>query len=207
MQYRTLSIGRIRRQVNDNRILKAMNERKAMIKKYGDRRLYDSSARRYVKLDDIAGMIREGIEVDVIDARTGKDLTRVVLTQIIMEDMRDGTAGLPVKLLRQLVVASDRATHDFLSWYLETAFELYRKAGAAFRMRLSEAKSVVSNPLESLRHMLGSVPGLTGNDSAELEDLRRRVLELETRLAQYERRTTSRTRKKGGVSPLPARER
>ncbi len=73
-----------------------------VIKKYGNRRLYDSSNSKYVNLDDIAGFIREGKEVQVVDAKTGRDLTRVTLTQIITEDAKEKPTGLPLELLRQL---------------------------------------------------------------------------------------------------------
>jgi polyhydroxyalkanoate synthesis repressor PhaR len=169
-----------------------MIERKAVIKKYSDRRLYDSTARRYVNLGDISRMIREGTDVTVLDARTGKDLTRVIFTQIIMEDTRDGEAGLPLKLLRQLVVASDRATHDFLSWYLETASELYKKTGTALLSRVSEARSAVTNPLEFVRHLLGGQAPTPEIDKAEADALRRQVRELEARLAEIERREPTR---------------
>jgi polyhydroxyalkanoate synthesis repressor PhaR len=78
-----------------------------VIKKYGNRRLYDSSNSRYVNLDDIAEFIRAGKDVQVVDAKTGQDLTRVTLTQIITEDAKDKPTGLPLELLRQLIVASD----------------------------------------------------------------------------------------------------
>lgn len=162
--------------------------RKAVIKKYSDRRLYDSGARCYVNLDEIARMVRDGVEVQVVDARTGKDLTRVILTQIIMEDTREGETGLPLKLLRELVIASDRATHEFLSWYLETASDLYNKAGAALRSGVSEAKSAVSSPVEFVRHLVSRDPHPPENRS-EIEELRRRVRDLEARLAQRPRKT------------------
>jgi polyhydroxyalkanoate synthesis repressor PhaR len=154
----------------------------AVIRKYGDRRLYDTAASRYVKLEDIARMIREGVEVEVVDARTGKDLTRVVLTEIVMEDARDRDTGLPMHFLRQLVVASDRATHEFLSWYLNGTLDIYKKAQEALHSRISEARQVVSSPLDFVRHVLGQAPPAAGEN--ELEQLRRRVAELEARLAQ-----------------------
>jgi polyhydroxyalkanoate synthesis repressor PhaR len=162
--------------------------RQAVIKKYGDRRLYDSTSRRYVNLEDIARMIREGVEVQVRDARTGKDLTRVVLTQIIMEDVRDDGTGLPTKLLRQMVVASDRATHEFLSWYLDTAFELYQKAGSALRSRVSDARSAVSSPVDFVRGLIGGILPRSAEQDAEIEELRRRVQELEAQAPPPRRR-------------------
>jgi polyhydroxyalkanoate synthesis repressor PhaR len=69
--------------------------------------LYDTAGSRYVNLDDIARFVREGKELQVVDAKAGQDLTRVTLTQIIMGDAKDNPTGLPLELLRQLVVASD----------------------------------------------------------------------------------------------------
>src|SRR5579864_3054232 len=94
---------------------------KVVIKKYGNRRLYDTAASRYVNLDEVAGFIRQGKDVQVLDAKTGKDLTRVVLTQIITDDARDKPTGLPLELLRQLVVASDEVRREFVMWYLKSA--------------------------------------------------------------------------------------
>ncbi len=161
-----------------------------VIKKYSDRRLYDTSARKYVNLDDIARMIRDGVDIEVRDARTGKDLTRVVLTQIIVEDTREGQTGVPVKLLRQIVAASDHATHDFLSWYFETASELYRKAGSALLSRVAGARTAVSNPVDFMRHLLGGEE--PGNQASEIDALRARVLELEARLEKGRRRPRTR---------------
>jgi polyhydroxyalkanoate synthesis repressor PhaR len=158
-----------------------------VIKKYSDRRLYDSGASRYVKLEDVARMVREGIEVKVVDARSGKDLTYLILTQIILEDARERETPLPLQLLTQLVRASDRATHDFLSWYLNSTFDLYQKAQDAVRARLPEAKAAVARPIEFVRNLLAErpaphLPPLA--DITEVEQLRRRVEELEERLAR-----------------------
>src|SRR5438034_6436898 len=105
-----------------------MKQAEVIVRKYGDRRLYDTSSSRYVKLDDIARMVRDGIDVQVRDARTGKDLTHMIFTQIIVENARERETALPLQLLRQLVKASDRATHEFLSWYVNSTLELYQKA-------------------------------------------------------------------------------
>jgi len=153
-----------------------MAKPKVLIKKYSDRRLYDSTASRYVKLEDIARMIREGREVEVRDARTGKDLTCAILTQIVMEDAREGEAVLPVQLLQQMVMASDRATRDFLSSYLHGTLDLYTKARETFESQLAGAKQAVTNPVEFVRNLMGK--------DAEVEQLRRRVKELEARLAE-----------------------
>lgn len=161
-----------------------MNKSKSLIRKYSDRRLYDTSASRYVKLEDVARMVREGIDVQVVDARTGKDLTHMILTQVIVEDARARETALPLQLLQQLVRASDRTTHEFLSWYLNSTIELYQKAQQAVHAQLSEAKSVVTSPLEFVRRLLAGQPWPPATGVSEIERLRRRVEELEARLAQ-----------------------
>ena len=149
-----------------------MAEPKVVIKKYENRRLYDTGASRYVNLEEVARMVREGKEVQVVDARTGQDLTRVVLTQIIMEDAKGHESGLPLELLRKLIVASDRATHEFLSWYLTTVTDMYQKAQSALQTR----------PLDLVRNLFSS-SAQTG-PAEEIESLRRRIEELEGRLEQ-----------------------
>ncbi len=162
-----------------------MTKPDVLIRKYGDRRLYDTTASRYVRLDDIARMVREGLSVEVRDARSGKDLTHMILTQIIVEDAREQDTALPLQLLQQLVRVSDRATHDFVSWYLASTLDLYQKTEETVRSRISEAKSAVSNPLDFMRHLLAGkqLPPPPGD---EVSTLRRRVEELEARLAATE---------------------
>lgn len=150
-----------------------MAERKAIIRKYENRRLYDTTASRYINLDDVARMVRDGVEVQVVDARTGEDLTRVILTQVIMENAKGKESGLPLDLLRKLIVASDHATHEFLTWYLTTVTEMYQKAQSALQTR----------PLDLVRNLFSSpaAPALP-TPAEEVQALRRRVQELEERL-------------------------
>src|SRR5919201_4499034 len=112
-----------------------------LIKKYGNRRLYDTAGSRYVNLDQIAALIRQGREVRVVDAKTGQDLTRVTLTQIITEDAKDKPTGLPLELLRQLIVASDETRQQFIMWYLKSAFDAYQKVQDAVQSRLGDVQA------------------------------------------------------------------
>jgi polyhydroxyalkanoate synthesis repressor PhaR len=155
-----------------------------LIKKYGNRRLYDSVNSKYINLDDIAGFIREGKEVKVVDAKTGQDLTRVTLTQIITEDAKDKPTGLPLELLRQLIVASDEARQEFVMWYLKSAFDSYQKVQDAVQSRLGEVQSTILSPVDMMKRFLGT-PGPSETQAApgpDLDALRKRVAELEARL-------------------------
>lgn len=160
-----------------------MKNPEVLIRKYSDRRLYDTSSSRYVKLEDIARMVRDGIDVRVVDASSGKDLTHVILTQIIVEDAREREIALPLQLLTQLVRASDKATHDFLTWYLNSTLDLYKKAQDTVQTRLSDAKSAVTSPLEFVRNLLsGQSLQPAASQAGEVEELRRRVAELQSHL-------------------------
>jgi polyhydroxyalkanoate synthesis repressor PhaR len=98
-----------------------------LIKKYGNRRLYDTESSRYITLEDLTEAIRKGGEARVIDAKTNADLTQVTLTQIIMEG-RGAQKLLPASLLHQLIRLGDDALADFLGRYVQAALELYLQA-------------------------------------------------------------------------------
>lgn len=155
-----------------------------LIKKYGNRRLYDTTGSRYVNLDDLAAMVRAGKDVRVVDAKSGRDLTRVTLTQIITEDAKGKPTGLPLELLRQLIVASDEMRQEFLMWYLKSAFDTYEKLQSAVQSRLSEVQSAILSPVDMMRRFLNastSSPQRT-DDESEVHALRKRVEELEGQL-------------------------
>ena len=131
-----------------------------VIKKYGNRRLYDTSTSRYINLDDIARMVRNGKNLQVLDARSGEDLTRVTLAQIIMEDAKDQPTGLPLELLRQLIVATDEVGRDFVMWYLRSAFDTYQKLHNSLQSGITGLRSAAFTPLEMMQSILkGTPPG------------------------------------------------
>jgi polyhydroxyalkanoate synthesis repressor PhaR len=169
-----------------------MKSSTVIIKKYGNRRLYDTAASRYVNLDDIAALIRENKDVQVVDAKNGRDLTRVILTQIITEDAKDKPTGLPLELLRQLIVASDEVRQEFVMWYLKSAFDTYQKVQDAVQSRLGEVQSAILSPVEMMKKFLGGAPP-KAEPEPELDALRKRVAELEARL---ERRARKEKRKR-----------
>jgi polyhydroxyalkanoate synthesis repressor PhaR len=151
-----------------------------VIRKYANRRLYDTSSKKYVNLDDIAALIRQGAEVQVVDAKSGQDLTRVVLMQIIVEDAKGQPSGLPLELLRQLIVASDHAGQEFIMWYLNTAFDAYHKVQDTLQSRFHEMRTAAMSPLSLVKTFLGGAP--PQENDGEVEQLRRRVAELEAGL-------------------------
>ena len=98
-----------------------------LVKKYGNRRLYDTEESRYITLDELTVKIQKGAEPRVIDAKTGEDLTQPTLTQIVMES-RGAAKFLPVPLLTQLIRLNDGFLSEFLGRYVTAALELYLHA-------------------------------------------------------------------------------
>src|SRR6201993_464078 len=166
-----------------------------LIKKYGNRRLYDTAGSRYVNLDDLAELVRAGKEVRVVDAKTGRDLTRVILTQIITEDAKGKPTGLPLELLRQLIIASDEVRQEFLMWYLKSAFDTYQKLQDTVQNRLSEVKTAILSPVEMMKRFLGTPQATAPQENPEVGNLRKKVAKLEAQLkksSQKKRRAQNR---------------
>ena len=99
----------------------------AIVKKYANRRLYNTATSSYVTLDELSQMVRDGDEFLVYDAKTGEDITRSVLTQIILEEDSKGRNLLPIGFLRQLIGFYDDQLHAFLPRYLEMSMENFTK--------------------------------------------------------------------------------
>jgi polyhydroxyalkanoate synthesis repressor PhaR len=202
-----------------------MADSSIVIRKYENRRLYDTAASRYVNLEDVARLVREGRDVSVVDARTGEDVTRLVLAQIILEEARSegAEAGVPLDFLRDLIRASDRATREVLQWSLALATEHSSKLGslsslwpwrgpAGDRAAADGGAGQGGTPDEtpagpSAGPAAGSARrGSPASDTAEAEaqtvverplademvDLKRRLAQLESRVARERRRRRKR---------------
>jgi polyhydroxyalkanoate synthesis repressor PhaR len=157
---------------------------RVVIKKYGNRRLYDTSASRYVNLEELAGMVRNGTDVQVVDAKTGEDLTRATLMQVIAEDTKGQQEGLPLELIRQLIMASDHVGREFIMWYLKSAFDTYHRVQNAMQTGLSEVQSAAMSPLNMVERFMQRKQGPVSTEPSkddELRELRERIAELEAR--------------------------
>jgi polyhydroxyalkanoate synthesis repressor PhaR len=115
-----------------------------VIKKYANRRLYNTATSAYVTLDSLSDMVREGQDFLVQDARTGEDITRAVLTQIIFEQESRSAGGehlLPVQFLRRLIRFYGHQMQAFVPSYLEMSMESFSKSQEGWRDQLSKAWS------------------------------------------------------------------
>ena len=95
------------------------------IKKYSNRRLYDSTNKRYVTLDNIASLIREGSEIKVIDSQSGEDISKVILIQVILESEKNKEDILPVSFLHMLIKYGNKVAKDFFENYFLMMFQPY----------------------------------------------------------------------------------
>lgn len=110
-----------------------------VIKKYANRRLYNTSTSSYVTLEDLAQMVRQGTDFVVYDAKTNDDLTRQILTQIIFEQESRGEALLPVQFLRQLIGFYGDKVQAVLPSYLEMSLDNFSRQQEQFRQQFTRS--------------------------------------------------------------------
>jgi polyhydroxyalkanoate synthesis repressor PhaR len=122
------------------------------IKKYANRRLYNTATSSYVTLDHLAEMVKEGTDFVVTDAKTGEDITRSVLTQIIVEQEGKGQNLLPIKFLRQVIGFYGDSLGGLVPRYLEHSMEAFHQNESAMRGAMQEAfKGLL--PVQQLEEM------------------------------------------------------
>ncbi len=119
-----------------------------IIKKYANRRLYNTKSSTYVTLETLATMVQRGDDFVVVDAKSGDDLTRAVLAQIIFEQETKGQNLLPVRFLRQLIGLYGDNLQSFVPSYLEASMEAFRTNQEAMRQSLSEAFATPSSGMQ-----------------------------------------------------------
>jgi polyhydroxyalkanoate synthesis repressor PhaR len=169
-----------------------METKAVLIKKYENRRLYDTTNSRYVNLDEVAQMLQRGEDVKVVDAATGEDITRLILTQIIVEDAKTTDSNFPMDVLRQMVIASGKAGQEGTLKYMKSILDFYQ-----------DTYRVMAPPMNPFDFMSGQAAGHRGGaaaagtsagervsedrrgapavatDAAEVAEMKRRLAELE----------------------------
>jgi polyhydroxyalkanoate synthesis repressor PhaR len=167
-------------------------DKKILIKKYENRRLYDVTHSRYVNLDEVARAVQDGYDVQVLDASTGEDITRLVMTQIITESAKTSDSVFPLDILREMVVASGKASQESASNYMRAVADMYKNALRGF--------SHTMTPFEIVQNMMNASSGAQtepappepapesveeresktkAKDDSELKELKKRIQELE----------------------------
>lgn len=121
---------------------KAQSSEPITIKKYANRRLYNTATSSYVTLDYLSEMVKNGQDFVVYDAKTGEEITRSVLTQIIFEEENKGSSLLPIQFLRRLIKFYGDNMQMFVPSYLEMSMEAFAKNQEKFRAQMRDAFGV-----------------------------------------------------------------
>ncbi|ASJ91331.1 polyhydroxyalkanoate synthesis repressor PhaR [Porphyrobacter sp. CACIAM 03H1] len=120
-----------------------------IIKKYANRRLYNTASSSYITLEDLAKMVRENVEFQVLDAKTGDDITHQILTQIIMdEEASGGQQMLPVSFLRQLIGMYGNSMQAMMPSYLEASMANFRENQS--KIREAFEKGISATPFAAI---------------------------------------------------------
>ena len=177
-----------------------------LIKRYASRRLYNTETSDYVTLEDISGFIRAGREVQIVDLKSGDDLTRQYLLQIVAERESKGDTVLPTNVLTDLVRSYTTNIQSVVPQFLAASFEMLRNS----QSKVIENLAVVPNPLGALpgfdamrkqqeaflKSIIGGLPGWNGSgpgkeggDAAadpatELAEIKRQFAELQQKLSK-----------------------
>ena len=171
------------------------NDDTIIVKKYANRRLYNTDSSSYITLDHLAQMIREQKDFKVIDAKSGEDITRSVLTQIIMDEESHGQNMLPVNFLRQLIAMYGNSMSAMVPQYLEASMDAFQRNQAKFRNAMEGAfgsgpfADIARRNMEMFEAATDAFqPGRPGAGEGSGEDDREEeVAELKAQLAALQR--------------------
>ncbi|UWQ92402.1 polyhydroxyalkanoate synthesis repressor PhaR [Aliisedimentitalea scapharcae] len=179
------------------------NEKPLLIKRYASRRLYNTETSDYVTLEDIAGFIRDGREVQIVDLKSGDDLTRQYLLQIIAEHESRGENVLPVNVLNDLVRSYMLPGGGMMPQFLQSSFEMLRESQSKMMENMTAINPMSQIPgfdalqaqqeafLKAMTGGLGNWPtGTAPDDTTEagkgedLDDIKKQLAELQTKLSK-----------------------
>ncbi len=171
-----------------------------VIKKYANRRLYNTGTSSYITLEHLATMTREGQDFQVFDAKTGEDITRNVLTQIVMEGENGKQTMLPVPFLRQLIALYGDSMQSMVPHYLEASMAAFAKNQTQFRETVAGAfGGAAFKPFEAMakqnmamfqaaadmltgRTALAAAKPETSKDATDLDTLKAQMAALQAQL-------------------------
>ena len=161
---------------------------KVTIKKYANRRLYDTESSAYITLDRLAQMVREGREFEVVDAKSGEDITRQVLTQIIVEEEARGSTMLPVNFLKQLIGLYGNSMQAVVPQYLDAAMDAFKRNQKALGDAFSGntfadlAKRNMAMFEDAAQAFSGGAKKAAATSEQELDELRAELAKLQEKV-------------------------
>ncbi len=177
------------RQSQYSETMKNKNE-PLIIKKYENRRLYNTLTSQYINQEQVAQLVRDGRDVIVIDAASGEDITRLVLAQIVLDDAKLPDSVFPLDVLRQMIVASGKVTQEGALRYMKAMMEMYQNAYRAMPSPLAAfmppmwGQEKGTNGAPQFSGPAYAAPAPPPDQGSEVVELRRRIEELEAALSQ-----------------------
>ena len=180
----------------------AEDKKPLLIKRYASRRLYNTETSDYVTLEDIAGFIREGREVQIVDLKSGDDLTRQYLLQIIAEHESRGETMLPVNVLTDLVRSYTTQAGSMVPQFLQASFEMLRNSQSEMMRNMAKANPLAGMPgFEAMQaqqqaFLKAMTSGFGANwsgpkaeapadeDAEDLSDIKRQLADLQAKLSK-----------------------
>lgn len=177
-----------------------------LIKRYASRRLYNTETSDYVTLEDIAGFIRDGREVQIVDLKSGDDLTRQYLLQIVAEHESRGESVLPINVLTDLVRSYSTQAQSVVPEFLAMSFEMLRDGQSRVMENLGAMNPMASMPgFEAMKaQQQAFLKAMTGNwaqpggdeeaeeadnpkadaDESDLDDIKKQLADLQSKLSK-----------------------
>ena len=186
----------------------AEQDKPLLIKRYASRRLYNTETSDYVTLEDIAGFIRDGRDVEIIDLKSGDDLTRQYLLQIVAEHESKGESVLPINVLTDLVRSYTSQAGSTVPQFLAASFEMFRDSQSKWMENMGAANPMGSmNPMANmpgfealqaqqeafLKAMTGGMAGTTAprqdapEEGEDLEAIRKQLSDLQNKLSKLDK--------------------
>jgi polyhydroxyalkanoate synthesis repressor PhaR len=169
-----------------------------IIKKYANRRLYNTQSSKYITLDFLAELTRKDVEFKVVDAKTGDDITHSVLTQIIMEEETGGQGMLPVSFLRQIIALYGDSMQGLVPQFLESSMDNFRKNQKQVQDVIETALTsgpfghIAKQNIEMMRAARDAfMPNLGSGKQAgddNIDDLKRQMAELQAKIDKLSQR-------------------
>lgn len=172
-----------------------MAAKSILIKKYENRRLYDATNSRYVNLEEVATYVQRGYDVRVVDVASGEDITRLILTQIIAEGAKTPDSSFPLDILRQMVIASGRASQESALRYTRAMLDLYQNTYRAVAPALNPFDFIPAAGTQKTESEASPQPVREdGRELDEVNRLKERVAELEKLVSSLAPRPSARKR-------------
>ncbi|CUX82874.1 MAG: polyhydroxyalkanoate synthesis repressor PhaR [Roseibaca calidilacus] len=175
----------------------AQDAKPLLIKRYASRRLYNTETSDYVTLEDIAGFIRDGREVQIVDLKSGDDLTRQYLLQIVAEHESRGESVLPIDVLTDLVRSYTTQAQSVVPQFLAMSFEMLREGQSQIVDNMTRANPMSAMPgfeemqrqqQAFMKSMMAGWPGVKEPDTAssgdDLDDIKKQLAELQEKLSK-----------------------